>query len=152
MKRLLVLLFVSSLVLLSAGCAAISKKDKESAGIPSLLEPQAIGKFADIPVPVGFKLLPERSYAFESAGVRGCTLKYQGKASAEQAISFYKEQMLMYNWTLLNIIEYGERLMNFDRDTETCTINLLPKGKALVITISVAPKSQASKKSSRPVK
>ncbi len=133
------------------GCANLTRKFKSRPSTGSL-EPQAIGKFSDIPVPSGFKLLPEDSYAFESVNLRVAVLKYQGKASPDQVVDFYKEQMLMYNWNLLNIIEYGQRLMNFDRDTETCIITLEPKGSGTLITISIGPKSQVRKKSEKPLK
>lgn len=119
----------------------------------SALEPAETVKFTDIPAPAGFRLLPAESYSFESAGVRVGFLKYQGKAAIEQLVSFYKEQMAMYNWNLLNIIEYGERMLNFDRENETCIINLLPKGKTVNITVSLGPKSQnLPKKAKEPVK
>jgi len=109
-------------------------------------------KFSDIPVPAGFKLLPFNSYSFQSSGVRVCVLKYQGKAGPDQVINFYREQMPMYNWNLLNIVEYGDRMLNFDRDNETCVVSLLPKGKTVLITVSVGPKPQLPKKPAKPVK
>ncbi len=147
----IVLVFLCSFVLVLSGCAALSKGGKASEG-PTLLEPQAILKFGDVPVPVGFKLLAQDSYAFESLGVRTCILKYRGKANPDRVVTFYKEQMPMSNWQFLNAIEYGERLLNFDRENETCIIRLLPKGNATLITISLGPKSQGLKKSSKPVK
>jgi len=150
-KKIFLLAFSCFCVLVFLGCAAISKKDRPH-GPPALLEPQAILKFGDVPVPVGFKLLSGNSYAFENAGLRVGVLRYQGKAEPEQVLTFYKEQMPMYNWNLLNIVEYGDRMMNFDRDTETCIISLSPKGKSIAITISIGPKSQIPKKSDKPVK
>ena len=152
MKRgiLVFTLFYFCFFILS-GCTLMPKKAQEAQS-PALLEPQAILKFGDIPVPTGFKLLPQSSYSFESAGLRVCVLKYQGKAGPDQVINFYREQMPMYNWNLLNIVEYGDRLLNFDRDNETCIISLLPKWKSTVITISVGPKPQLPKKPGKPVK
>ncbi|MBM3246662.1 MAG: hypothetical protein FJZ13_04990 [Candidatus Omnitrophica bacterium] len=149
-KKAAVLLFYCSIVLF-LGCAGLSRRERP-AGSPALLEPQASFKFADIPVPAGFKFLAQDSYSFESSGVRVGVLKYQGKAKPEQVIVFYKEQMPMYNWGLLNIIEYGNRMLNFDRDSETCIINLLPKGNSIVLTISVGPKSQGARRVERPIK
>jgi hypothetical protein len=57
--------------------------------------------------------------------------------------------MLMYNWNLLNIIEYGDRLLNFDRDTETCVISIAPKGRSITIIISVGTKSQFPRKTDK---
>jgi nitrous oxide reductase accessory protein NosL len=143
-----VICFVSFSLL--AGCAALEKKDTTN---PALLEPQAMVKFTDVPVPSGFKFLPKSSYSFETQGVRVGMLKYQGKASPEQIVAFYKEQMAMCNWNLLNIIEYGERQLNFDRDSETCVITLTPRGGSTLVSIALGPKGQIMpKKETKPVK
>jgi len=132
------------------GCAGITNKDE---GQQAMLEPQAVLKFNDIPVPAGFKADLKDSYSFESNGLRVGLLKYTGSASPDQVVNFYKEQMLMYNWNLLNIVEYGQRLLNFDRETETCVITLMPRGSGSEITIALGPKSQQMpKKSSKPFK
>jgi len=134
------------------GCAGVSQKDILPQDKP-LLEPQVMLKFSDIPVPLGFKLLAEDSYTFESVGIRVGILKYYGNANVEQVVNFYKDQMPLYNWNLLNAIEYGERLLNFDREAETCIVRLLPKGNHITISIALGPKSEAKpKKSDKPVK
>ncbi len=150
--RTIVLLSVCLCVLVLSGCAGLSKQDKQM-GNSGLLEPQATLKYNDIPVPAGFKLVAEDSYSFESAGVRVGLLKYKGKARPEQVVNFYKEQMPMYSWSLLNVIEYGQCILNFEREQESCIINMLTKGSIITLTISVGPKSQFPKKSSnKPVK
>ena len=134
------------------GCAGVAKKDAPSKE-EALLEPQSTLKFSDIPAPSGFKFLSEESYTFESAGVRVGVLRYQGKADIEQVVNFYKDQMPLYNWNLLNVVEYGERLLNFDREQETCIINLSSKGRNITVTVSLGPKSEIRpKKSDKPVK
>ncbi len=134
------------------GCASTSSKENITKN-EALLEPSALVKFVDIPVPAGFKIMPQDSYSFESAGVRVGVLKYQGKANSDRVVNFYKEQMPMYNWNLLNVVQYGEMLLNFDRDSETCIIRLMPKGSSITVSISLGPKSQFSpKKSKEPIK
>ncbi len=145
--RTIVLLSVCLCVLVLSGCAGLSKQDKQL-GNSGLLEPQATLKYNDIPVPVGFKLVAEDSYSFESAGVRVGLLKYKGKAEPQQVVNFYKEQMPMYSWSLLNVIEYGQCILNFEREQESCIINMFTKGNSITLTISVGPKSQFPKKSS----
>ncbi|MCU0652441.1 MAG: hypothetical protein MUC39_05825 [Candidatus Omnitrophica bacterium] len=131
------------------GCAGTQKQPPIN---ESVLEPQAMLKFSDVPVPMGFKMLLRESYSFQSGGVRVGLLKYQGKGNIDQVINFYRDQMPMYNWNLLNIIEFNERLLNFDRENETCIVSLLPKGNTIILTISVGPKAQNSKKGNRAVK
>jgi hypothetical protein len=137
----------------TSGCA-MTQQDKSLSSNSSTLEPQAMIKFSDVPVPSGFKSLPAQSYTFESSGVRVGVLKFQGKAEPDQIVNFYKEQMPMYNWNLLNVVEYGDRLLNFDRENETCVITLLTKGKTVIITVSLGPKSQVTAKKTKkePVK
>jgi len=134
------------------GCAGTVKNDDMSKG-QSGLEPQAVLKFSDVPVPSGFKLLAQDSYTFQSAGVRVGVLKYHGKADIEQVVAFYKDQMPLYNWNLLNAIEYGQRLLNFDREQETCIVDLSAKGNNITIIISLGPKSEIKpRKATKPVK
>lgn len=135
------------------GCAGFAARQDSPAKTTDLLEPSLALKFSDVPVPADFKLSPKDSYSFETSGVRVGVLKYRGKANPDQVISFYKEQMPMYNWNLLNVVEYGERLLNFERENETCIISLLPKGKAVTITVSLGPKPQIPlKKLKQPIK
>lgn len=135
------------------GCTTMMTANQKSPQQnPALLEPQAIARFNDIPVPVGFKLIPLESYSFETQGVRVGMLRYQGKANADAVANFYKEQMQIYNWNLLNVIEYGQSILNFDRGNETCIIALLAKGGKVIVNISLGPKSQMAKRVEKPVK
>ncbi len=146
-----VIMLASYSIIALYGCATISGRGKAATN-PALLEPQAILKFSDVPVPVGFKLIPQDSYSFEASDVRVGLLKYQGKGNIEQVVSFFKEQMVMYNWDLLNVVEYGQRLLNFDRESETCIISLLPKGNNIDITVAIGPKAEQLSRKTKPVK
>jgi len=147
MRPVFILLILCSIAL--SGCVSAPKKGT-TLQTGNFLEPQASFRFSDVPVPTKFKLVPEASYSFEASGMRVGLLKYEGKVDINQVVNFYREQMPMYNWRLLNVIEYGERLMNFDRDQETCIITLMPKGSNVVMTITLGPKSQTSSK--KPIK
>ena len=152
-NKVLILVLFATFAFLFLGCAMMSQQDKSISSNPLTLEPQAMNKFSDIPVPSGFKSLPAQSYSFENSGVRVGVLRFQGKADPDQIVNFYKEQMVMYNWNLLNVVEYGDRLLNFDRENETCVITLLTRGKTVIITISLGPKPQNTpKKAVKPVK
>lgn len=155
---LLSLSVIISLGLISlAGCSTMAgNKNVSASGTAELLEPQVMLKFTDIPVPTGFKALPQESYSFESSGVRVAVLKYQGKQNLDRVVNFYKEQMAMYSWSLLNAVEYGQRLLNFERDNESCIITLAAKGSVVIITITLGPKAQIqtrkTEKADKPLK
>ena len=133
------------------GCVALPGKSQS--GSAQSLQAQSILKFSDLPVPAGFKILPEDSYSFESSGVRVGLLRYQGKASLDQVVNFYKEQMPMYNWALLNITEYGDCIMNFEREAESCIIGVVARGNKSIISLAFGPKASVlSKKAKHAVK
>lgn len=146
MKYLMPCSVVFLCLILLTGCAGLSKKESDLPKNASLLEPSAIIKFSDLPIPAGFRYIGKESYSFESSGIRIGALKYQGKAEADQVVNFYREQMPMHNWLLLNIVEYGQRLMNFEKDTESCIITIEPRGNASLVTVSLGPKSQFPQK------
>ncbi len=106
----------------------------------------------DIPVPARFRFIPKESYSFESSGVRVGVLTYRGKATADQVLNFYKEQMSMNSWMLLNIIEYNQRIMNFEKNNESCIVTLLPSGSSVTVTVYIGPISQYPKKANKPLK
>ena len=88
-----------------------------------------------------FNIINNESFVFQNDRMRVGLLKYAGSPDANRVVAFYKEQMPMYNWDLINVIEYGERVMNFDRADQTCIITIQPLSTRTVIAIAVAPKS-----------
>lgn len=149
------LLFSFFCFLLLSGCAgsAVSRRSDPSQ-IPAL-EPAAMLKLNDIPVPANFIFVAQDSYAFQSSEFRAGLLRYQGKASGDQTVIFFKEQMPMYNWRLINIVEYGRRMLTFEKDQESCVVTIDGKDNRLDVVISVGPKSQAlhqQRRSDKPIK
>jgi hypothetical protein len=135
-------------ILFLAGCATFpqneslphdSGKDKASLSIAPLL------KFDDIPVPAGFKNLDKESFAFQNDKSRVALLKYYGGKTADQVVAFYKEQMAMSNWDLVNVIEYDRKVMNYENSEESCIITIQPQGGKSMVTIALSPKSRPIK-------
>jgi len=122
-----------------SGCQTFSSGNSSNEGF---IEPAARFKFSDIPVPAGFKTIPLESYSFDNGGVRVAVLKYLGKADPDQMVTFYKEQMKMNRWELINVTEFGQRMLNFNNENEACIISLLPKGRLITLVISVGPRAE----------
>ncbi len=147
-KYLLILLLALPL----AGCATtgssdsdlIALEEEEAFNPPGLAPTTKKVRFADIAVPSGFKLIKDRSFVFQTEGVRVALLKYVGRAKTQNLLEFYKEQMPLYNWELLNVVEYGRIILNFERGKQSCIINIESRGIKKIVTISVAPKGTSS--------
>ncbi len=150
MNRPFVFIVLLAITFGASGCATPSRHSSDS---PTMLEPQSIGKFTDLPVPMGFKPIPKESYSFESANMRVALLKYEGKSSPEKVVAFFKEQMPLYNWELLNAVEYGQRLLNFERDQESCIVTVTPKGSGSLLGVTLGPKAKsAARRLEKPLK
>jgi len=139
---------ISFIVLLS-GCATTKNTtsvegDEGEVYTSSTLPVTAELRFSDVPVPVGFKLLKDRSFVFQTESTRVALLKYAGRAKLPDLVDFFREQMSLYNWELLNIVEYEKSVLNFARSRQTCIVTIESKGMKKIVTISVAPKAGGS--------
>jgi len=134
-----------SLILLF-GCATIpgTRSYEESRGEVSL-DVSALLRFNDVPTPSGFKVLDKESFAFQNDATRVALLKYIGSRSTDIVVSFYKEQMPMYNWSPINVIEYERRILNYEKEGESCIITIESRGTKSVVTIAISPKSRPMK-------
>ncbi len=111
----------------------------KSMGVASML------RFDDVPVPVGFRTLNDESFAFQNDVTRVALIKYSGSKSADQMVLFFKEQMPLYNWSPINIIEYERRILNYEKGSESCIVTIESKGMRSIVTIAISPKSRPMK-------
>ena len=84
--------------------------------------------------------------AFQNDYSRFAFLKYKGKGNPDRLVLFFKEQMPLYNWELLNLIEYGTKVMSFEKADENCVITIEGGSSRPVIMISLTPKASGSSK------
>ena len=132
---------ISIIVIMFSGCASVDSYKSDSTDSYKALDVSIALKFEDVPVPSGFKPVVRDSFAFENDVLRVGILKYSGRVNPDNVVNFYKDQMSLYNWRFLNIVEYQRRIMSFERDDQTCTILIEPSGMGTLLTISVAPKA-----------
>lgn len=135
------------LVLLSAGCVTLPQGELAGdAGSNKVsLSVAPILKFEDLPTPSGFRILDKESFAFQNDKSRVALLKYYGAQSAEQVLAFYKDQMTSFNWSLVNIIEYDRKVLNYENSEESCIITIQPQGGKSMVTVAISPKSRPIK-------
>jgi hypothetical protein len=147
--NILVLLFAS--IIYVYGCASWPKQSQSASGQPAQpveksLAVASVLRFDDLPVPSGFKLIPKESVAFQNNSSRFAFLKYTGKSNPEPLILFFKEQMPLYNWEMVNLIEHGAKVMNFEKADENCTVSIEGSGSKTIVMISLTPRAPRSRK------
>lgn len=137
------LIIIMVLAVLSSGCATSKSSKKDEEIITKSLEVAMSLKFQDVPIPAGFKSVDSESFSFQNEAMRVGIMKFIGRANADNLVSFYKEQMPLYNWRFLNMIEYDRRILSFDRSDQSCIVAINQSKLSTVITITVAPKAGA---------
>ncbi|HEO63810.1 MAG TPA: hypothetical protein ENN78_00895 [Candidatus Omnitrophica bacterium] len=128
------------LALFISGCATISGRSAKS-DFDKQLDVAAFLKFDDVPVPNGFKFIASESFVFQTTDMRVGLLKYQGSVSPEAVVEFYKDQMPLYGWKPVHYIEYDQRMLNFEKESQSAVIKIDGKGNKSFLTISVSPRS-----------
>lgn len=123
------------LCILIAGCSSIGYYhiEKKELGVSD------ISRFDDIPVPLGFKYLPLNSFVYESGKIRLGVLEYSGKGFPYKIVKFYKENMTIYGWQILNVIEGKETTLSFGKGKEICIIKFTYRGTLGSLIISISP-------------
>ena len=61
-RKTLILGLIGSFIISFYGCATTSYSKDSAAKTSGLLEPSGSLRFNDVPVPAGFKLIPDKSY------------------------------------------------------------------------------------------
>lgn len=140
--KLVLILFVFGLFVLCRPYISIAS---EESAAPKDIRPMPVSeffKFENIPVPEGYKLDKKKSFVFRNDVLLVAFLTYKGKSKADKVAAFFKEQLPLYGWKLINVIEYGERVLNFEMDGQTCIITVDRKGKTF--ELATAPRGQKS--------
>ena len=146
MKKFIFLPLVTCCLSLTlAGCTTMSGGSSYSSSGDASLDVAAMLRLDDVPVPTGFKVLNTESFAFQNDVTRVALLKYTGSKTADQVVAFYKQQMPMYNWSPINIIEYERRMLNYEKSGESCIVTIEGKGRKSTLTIAISPKSRPMK-------
>ena len=133
LSSFLIVLFVSS------GCASTGSSGRTDGSARELGVASAL-KFEDVPVPAGFRIVTDQSFSFQNELTRVGILRYAGRANAQRVIQFYKDQMPLYNWQFVNMIEYDRSLLNFEKTDQTCTITVEAGVTKTILAIAVAPR------------
>lgn len=139
-------IFVFILMAITAGCATPAYMENPAASeIEKNLIVASTLRFDDVPVPSGFIQIPSESFTFQSEALRAGVLKYSGKSNPNAVMLFYKEQMPLYNWQLINLIEYGKIQLNYEKPGQSCIVTIEGTKSKSTLTISVGPRSEKAK-------
>ena len=111
-------------VLLIEGCA-------QEPAAPTIAEASDHPYVDDLPLPVGFKLVPRQSEDRVSAGFRTVRHMYQGKDSLQAVKNFYQHHMPQSNWEPVeHSLNKGVYSLKYRKGRESCEVRIerMPSG------------------------
>jgi len=97
----------------------------------------------NIPLPVGFQMVPERSVARQMGELRLAQCEFEGPTRADAVVRFYVEYLPTAKFTLRQQrFDNGEYSLRFESDKEECNVRVRGKGPKTVLVIDIAPLSR----------
>jgi len=131
---------------LLTGCASTGPMVAgEPPPIPQALErPELRG----IPVPEGFRLVPERSQSWDRGGLREARCELEGQAAPLEVKRFYDKYLPEARFTPGPwVFNNGEYTLRYQSSTEDCIVIIRSQaellGRKTVLKIDVGPKTAA---------
>lgn len=99
----------------------------------------------NIPLPHGFRIVPERSVARMAGPLRVAQCEFQGSTSPDAVARFYVEYLPTARFTLLNKrFDNGQYSMRFESASEECNIRIRPQNAKTVLVIDIGPLAKAT--------
>ena len=129
MKRSLLLIFLVSLgaLFLLASCSYFNRTETaENEAAEYGPPPGEYFDFADVKTPGSMTLDRDSSFVYETNSVRAGVLALSGKASAEEILAFYEDQMPQDGWTMLSSFKYQKNVIIFTKADKVCLITTQP--------------------------
>ena len=147
-SRLLVLL-LSILLLVGAGCAAMKKsqdtpeetEDKKSevkGPVPIYYD------FVDVLIPAELSLVKKNSFVYSTPSFSAGVLVFEGYVDGESLVTFFTTNMAKDGWTLKSSFRYRRVILSFEKEERSCLVSVAEFPLKTRVEIWVAPQMSAT--------
>jgi hypothetical protein len=107
---------------------------EESSGVSIKRDVQ----FADLPVPMGFEIIRDKSFSFSGHSFRYANFRYEGAWTFRRTTAFYLEQMGVSGWTLEDSRSEGYAASYiYRKGRERCRVNVESTPETVVVEMLV---------------
>jgi hypothetical protein len=147
-SRLLVLL-LSILLLVGAGCAAMNKSQdtpeetgekKEEVKGPAPI----YYDFVDVLIPAELSLVKKNSFVYSTPSFSAGVLVFEGYVQGESLVTFFTTNMPKDGWTLKSSFRYRRVILNFEKGERSCLVSVAEFPLKTRVEIWVAPQISAT--------
>ena len=141
---LLILVFVFTLY----GCSTVQSSSPTSLGTGSeigLTAPLTLD-FEDIPIPAELKKDQNKSFIFETSSIKTAIIYYDsfpGYLDHSSLVIFFKNNMVAHGWKLIDLYNYKEANLSFEKGNRMCHITIFDKFLQTKVVVKVGQMSQS---------
>ncbi len=137
MKRLL---FVAPLIFLSS-CATVQTNSQKPLMTQEQIKEELLGDL--VPVYPGFKLVPDKSFIYESGDIKVGRLYFVGDAKLKDLVSYYKETLPDKGWEPVATTIYGNTAeLTYTTPQQFLQINLKKGFSQTSLIIQIGPRGE----------
>jgi len=147
-SRLLVLM-LSILLLVGAGCAAWEKSrdtSEETGEKKSEVEAPApvYYDFVDILIPAELSLVKKSSFVYSTPSFTAGVLVFEDYVQGESLVNFFTTNMPKDGWTLKSSFRYRRVILSFEKEERSCLVSVAEFPLKTRVEIWVAPQLRAT--------
>ena len=148
-KSLVLVLMLSVLLLVGAGCAAWEKSrdtSEETGEKKSEVEAPApvYYDFVDILIPAELSLVKKSSFVYSTPSFSAGVLVFEGYVQGESLVNFFTTNMPKDGWTLKSSFRYRRVILSFEKEQRSCLVSVAEFPLKTRVEIWVAPQMSAT--------
>lgn len=138
--------FLTLLLCVAGGCATYSSAPQTTSAAESpAASPRQHAMLENIPLPVGFRMVYERSVAKDFGRYRMAKCEFQGSSPPDTVARFYQSYMPSAQFVLrTRSLEAGTYDLRFESATEECNIRVSPSREGTVLVVDLGPLPQGT--------
>ena len=148
-KGRLLILMLSILLLVGAGCAAW-KKSQDTSEETGEKKSEVKGPapvyydFVDILIPAELSLVKKSSFVYSTPSFTAGVLVFEGYVQGESLVNFFTTNMPKDGWTLKSSFRYRRVILSFEKNERSCLVTVAEFPLKTRVEIWVAPQMAAS--------
>jgi len=148
-KSRVLVLMLSVLLLVGAGCAAWEKSrdtSEETGEKKSEVEAPApvYYDFVDILIPAELSLVKKSSFVYSAPSFSAGVLVFEGYVQGESLVNFFTTNMPKDGWTLKSSFRYRRVILSFEKEERSCLVSVAEFPLKTRVEIWVAPQVRAT--------
>lgn len=152
MKRFTVFSYVLFLTFMFVftlyGCTTMQSPGPTTpeAGSEAMTTSPLTSDFDDIPIPPEFKKDLENSFIYETPWIKTAIIYYDsfpGYIDHSSLILYFKNNMVAQGWKLIDLYNYKEALLSFEKGNRRCHITIFDKFLQTKVVIKVGQTTQS---------